>query len=141
MRPDMLKTNPTSPILIAPCGINCRLCRAYARDRNPCSGCRDGGTHLACKIKNCKALKRGKYKYCFSCTEYPCATLVHLDKRYRTRYATSPIDNLKNIKEAGIRAFVEKENKKWTCPQCRAMLCMHQPGCLSCGYVWHKSPE
>jgi hypothetical protein len=138
-----IKTDPTSPVLIAPCGINCRLCRAYIRDKNACPGCRGEDTFkskscVMCKIRNCEKLVTGGMKYCFDCDEFPCGRLTHLDKRYRARYGTSPIDNLTSIREIGIRNFVENENKKWICPECGAMLCMHQPQCLSCGYMWLK---
>ena len=139
------KTNSTSPMLIAPCGINCRLCRAYVRDKKACQGCRGENTFKSnacatCLIKNCEKMVKGKFEYCFECDEFPCARLTHLDKRYRTKYGTSAIENLINIKKFGIRNFVKNENKKWTCPECGAMICMHKPLCLSCGYVWLK-PE
>jgi len=139
----MVMTNSTHPALIAPCGIDCRLCRAYARDRKACPGCRGEDASkmkscLACRIKNCDKLMQGKFEYCFECDEFPCARLSHLDKRYRTRYGTSPLDNLLSIQEYGITIFVENENKKWTCPECGAMICMHKPQCLSCGYDWRN---
>jgi hypothetical protein len=143
---DMTKTNSTSPLSIAPCGINCRLCRAYARDLKACAGCRGDDRSkpvscLACRIKNCEKMIKGEIKYCFDCGEFPCVRLAHLDKRYRTKYGTSVIDNLISIKRTGIRRFVENENKKWTCPGCGALLCMHKPQCLSCGYVWLEQAE
>ena len=133
----------TSPDLIAPCGLNCRLCRAYAREKNPCPGCRgdDAGkpkTRVICRIKTCEKIVSGEIQYCFDCGGFPCPPLARLDKRYRTRYGTSVIDNLLSIKKVGMRAFIENENRKWTCPVCGAMLCMHEPGCLSCGYAWRK---
>ena len=136
-------TNSTNPTLIAPCGLNCRLCHAYARDKNVCPGCRGDDTSkskscLACKIKNCKMLVKGEFEYCFQCNEFPCALLIHLDKRYKTKYGTSPIVNLFSIKEIGISGYVENENIKWACPECGAMICMHKLQCLSCGYVWHE---
>jgi hypothetical protein len=82
----------------------------------------------------------GKIEYCFDCDEFPCARLTHLDKRYRTKYGTSPIANLISIRKIGIRRFSKDETRKWTCPQCGAMICMHKPQCLSCGYMWLK-PE
>jgi hypothetical protein len=143
-----LKINSNSPKLIAPCGINCRLCRAYVRVGKsiPCPGCRGENTFKAkscvtCRIKNCEKIVEGKYKYCFECNIFPCARLKHLDKRYRAKYATSAIGNLLSIKEIGIRDFVDIENKKWVCPECGAMLCMHIPQCLSCGYVWYTPGE
>jgi hypothetical protein len=141
----MMRTisNSTNPTLIAPCGLNCRLCHAYARDKNVCPGCRGDDTSkskscLACKIKNCEKLVKGELEYCFQCNEFPCALLIHLDKRYKTKYGTSPIDNLLSIKEIGISSYVENENIKWACVECGAMICMHKLQCLSCGYVWHE---
>ena len=141
----MPKINPTIPILIAPCGIDCRLCRAYVRVGKsiPCPGCRGDNANKArscvtCRIKNCEKMIEGKYDYCFDCNIFPCARLNHLDKRYKTKYGTSPIENLQSIKEIGIRKFVENENKKWICPECGTMICMHIPKCLSCGYEWHR---
>ena len=137
------KTNPTRPELIAPCGINCRLCRAFTREKKPCPGCRSddisskSNSCVRCRIKNCERLVKGKLAYCFGCDEFPCPRLIHLDKRYKTRYGTSPIDNLLSIKKKGITKFIENETKKWTCPDCGAMLCMHAPQCLACGYAWH----
>jgi hypothetical protein len=78
----------------------------------------------------------GKITFCIECTEFSCERLNHLDKRYRTRYGTSPINNLVTIKKIGITNFVNAEEQKWTCPGCGAMLCMHKPVCLSCGYGW-----
>jgi hypothetical protein len=127
--------------LIAPCGMNCRLCRAYIRDRKACPGCR-GDDRLKsrscslCRIKNCEKLKDGTSPYCFSCERFPCAPLKSLDKRYGTRYGMSMIDNLRSIKKSGIRHFIRSEQEKWTCPKCATILCVHKPYCLSCGHAW-----
>ena len=147
MRKNIQKTgiNFTSSELIASCGINCRLCRAYVREKKPCPGCRGWNDNkspscINCRIKNCETLVKNNLKYCFACGEFPCARLAHLDWRYRTRYDVSVIDNLLDIKKIGIRKFVEKENIKWKCPECGAMICMHKHECLSCGYAWHLIP-
>ena len=129
------------PLIVAPCGINCSLCRAYVRDRNPCPGCRGGIENKAptcfnCSIKNCKELATGGYQFCTSCASYPCAKLLHLDLRYRTRYRVSVIANLERIQAVGTDLFVAEEVEKWTCPECGERLCMHKPQCLNCGYTW-----
>ena len=128
-------------MLIAPCGMNCRLCIAYLRERNPCPGCRgdDRGkpkTRFACRIKKCEKMATGKTSYCFSCGDFPCDRLKHLDKRYRTKYGMSLIDNLNRIKESDIRQVVKDEEKKWTCPKCGELICVHRPQCLSCQHTW-----
>jgi hypothetical protein len=135
--------NAIDSTLIAPCGINCRLCYAYIRVKNHCPGCRGDDTQkmkscLACRIKNCEKLVGGGFKYCYECDIFPCELVKHLDKRYRTKYAASPIANLNSIQENGIDQLVQSEEIKWTCPECGAILCMHKPECLSCGCRWHQ---
>ena len=46
-----------------------------------------------------------------------------LDKRYRTKYGMSEIDNLNDIAEIGIRKFLESEDKKWV--KGDKILCVH----------------
>jgi len=127
--------------LIAPCGINCRLCRAYMQvgKSKPCTGCRGDHTWKSNScVKNCEEMINGKFDYCYECNEFPCRRVRHLDKRYRIRYGTSVIENLNSIKEIGIDNFVESEERKWACPECGSILCMHKPQCLACGYAWLK---
>jgi hypothetical protein len=134
-------TNPINATLIAPCGMDCRLCIAYIRDKKACPGCRGGDsnkpkTRVTCQIKNCEKRGRDGVKYCFNCDTFSCASLNHLDKRYRIKYGMSMIDNLENIKKFGIRHFIRNEKERWTCPECGKILCVHKPQCLSCGYKW-----
>ena len=142
MTPKKSKKTKTFPVaLIAPCGMNCRLCYAYMRDTNTCPGCRNdsGGKSksvLACRIKNCGGTANAGLKYCFDCGGFPCARLKHLDKRYRTKYGMSMIDNLESIRKFGIRHFIRAEKEKWKCPKCGEMLCVHKPKCLYCQHTW-----
>lgn len=127
--------------LIAPCGMNCRLCRAYIREPNACPGCRADDadkpkTRLVCRIKTCERIANGRARYCSGCDEFPCNSLAQLDKRYRTKYGLSMIENLNNMRDIGIRSFVQNEKQKWACPACGNMICVHVPQCLSCGRKW-----
>ncbi len=124
--------------LIAPCGMNCGVCMAYLREKNHCPGCREADVNKAvsvirCKIKNCDALRKGKLKYCFDCEDYPCDILKHLDKRYRTRYHLSEIENLEFIRDRGIRKFLKFEEKRWTCLRCGGTIRVHGGYCVECG--------
>ena len=137
-----LKT--TTPDSIAPCGMNCSLCRAYGRTRKPCPGCRGDDstktkTRVQCGIKNCENLTNGGIDYCFSCSDFPCKTLLHLDSRYKAKYGMSMIENLASICKFGIQEFVIKENKRWTCHQCGEMVCVHKTECCYCGHAWNQS--
>ena len=132
---------PGDPMVIAPCGINCSLCRAYIRDRNPCFGCRGGGCNKShasrtCTIKNCAQLEAGNHQFCYSCANYPCADLLHLDERYRSKYCVSVLSNLERIRTIGVATFVTEETTKWSCPECGTRLCMHKPQCVNCNHTW-----
>lgn len=129
---------------IAPCGINCSLCRAYIREREPCPGCRGGDSNksnacLTCAIKNCQEFAAGDRQFCHTCDRFPCKELLRLDKRYRTKYGVSVIANLERIKAVGVGRFVAEETAKWSCPECGSLLCMHKPQCPNCGHEWQAS--
>lgn len=124
-------------LLIAPCGINCRVCRAHLRAKNKCPGCRASDsckpkTRTACSIKTCGEFKNGKIKYCCECKSFPCRSLEQLDKRYRTKYGMSVIENLFAIKTSGIRKFLQEEKVRWTCKACGGTVCVHSGICSSC---------
>jgi hypothetical protein len=133
------KRNAIPTTLIAPCGMNCRLCRAFGRDKNACPGCRGDDSFKSkscamCRIKNCEKMVTAEFKYCFSCESFPCSRLKYLDKRYRTKYGMSMIDNLRTIRDDGIRHFIRNEKEKWACPRCGEIICVHKPKCLYCEY-------
>lgn len=133
----MNQTTSIAADLIAPCGMNCGICMAYLRNTNKCFACRveylgKAKTRLYCKIKNCVTFKNSKMKFCFECNAFPCDKLKHLDKRYRTKYGMSMIDNLNKIKEIGLTKFMEIENTRWTCPICGHQICVHNKKCYYC---------
>ncbi|MHC9543328.1 MAG: DUF3795 domain-containing protein [Vulcanimicrobiota bacterium] len=132
----MDSSNDTS--LIAPCGMNCSICTAYLRKKNKCSGCREPDlnipvTRARCKIKNCEFFHKSKAEYCSECEKFPCDSLKHLDKRYRTKYSMSMIENLGNIENLGIKEFVENEKERWRCSDCGGTICVHKGCCSVCG--------
>jgi hypothetical protein len=124
--------------LIAPCGMNCGICMAYLRENNRCPGCRGVDTNksiscVRCKIKNCRIFKKNGSKYCFECDDFPCDRLKHLDKRYRTKYTMSMIENLLYIRDYGIRKFIKNEDVRWACSKCKGTICVHKGHCIDCG--------
>ena len=123
--------------LIAPCGMNCGTCIAYLREKNKCFGCRllhasKLKTREFCKIKCCINLEKTPSKFCYDCGVFPCKRLRQIDKRYRTKYKTSFIENLLRIKENGIKDFLLFESERRTCANCGSILCVHRDYCLSC---------
>jgi hypothetical protein len=123
--------------LIAPCGMNCGICHGYLREKNVCRGCRGPGEHkpnqcVNCIIVNCEYLAVTKSGYCYECEKFPCRRMKQLDKRYRTKYGMSMIENLGRIKLIGLKKFTTEERKRWKCRTCGGTICVHKGYCLSC---------
>lgn len=124
--------------LIAPCGMNCAICMAYLRKEHHCPGCWGSDEQkniscLRCAIKNCPEIKKSKSGFCFECDKLPCARLKQLDKRYRTKYKMSMLENLDYIKTSGLSDFIEKEAVRWRCLKCGGTICVHRDRCFTCG--------
>ncbi|MCL5949833.1 MAG: DUF3795 domain-containing protein [Candidatus Bathyarchaeota archaeon] len=129
--------------LIAPCGMNCGICKAYLaythgipRQRGKvthCAGCLPRAKN--CYIKRgCKKLSKHQIQSCHQCDTMPCKHLDHLDKRYRERYGMSMVENLKMIKAEGMDAFLKNQEEKYRCSNCGGVVCVHDGKCYSCSY-------
>lgn len=146
--------------LIAPCGMNCALCVSYlamSNDLNQkgfnkkyCPGCIPRGRNCVHMADSCKTLGRGMLRFCYQCPDFPCERLNSLDKRYRTKYHMSMIENQQAIRDNGMATFLREEEKKWACPECGGVICCHNGLCLACdveklrqrkGYRWDDSKD
>jgi hypothetical protein len=139
-----LPSSSIKPETIAPCGMNCALCYGYIREKVSCPGCLSGDRSklkscAQCAINNCEKRKEGHFAFCYECPSYPCYLIKRIDKRYRAKYAMSMMENLEFIKQNGINQFVEKEQRKWVCPNCGKIICVHKSVCYFCGYDWRSS--
>jgi hypothetical protein len=134
-------------ILIAPCGMNCAICAGYLAYSHNLKKVRGKIHHcIGCRLRNkqcsfikgrCKnkRLVNGKNKFCYACSYFPCPSLKTIDQRYRQRYNMSMIENLKYIKENGLKRFLAKEDKKWLCKKCGDIICCHNGKCYSCDKI------
>ncbi len=125
--------------LIAPCGMNCSICVAYfgytmsgKKRKMKCIGCNTSGKSCAHLKKYCEKLLKNEIQYCFECNNFPCAHLEKLDEKYRKRYDMSMIDNLKYIRDNGIDTFLKYQEKRYTCPECGGIICVHTNICYTC---------
>lgn len=128
--------------LIAPCGMNCGLCASYLAMKNDlrkqgfgmsyCAGCLPRGKNCVFMRKQCERLGKGLVRFCYEYDDFPCRRLKTLDKRYRTKYHMSQIENLDFIKAHGMASFLEKEAAKWRCPKCGGVICCHNGLCCKC---------
>jgi hypothetical protein len=138
--------------MIAPCGMNCAICSRHLALKNEtqkegvkipyCEGCRAKEKKCAFQ-KKCPRLNHNLVKYCGECPNFPCKNLQKLDKRYRTYYHMSMIENLNFIKQLGLKKFLEREKSKWQCPQCGELRCCHNGLCFKCDnkVLKHKRRE
>ncbi|MBE2201158.1 MAG: DUF3795 domain-containing protein [Anaerolinea sp.] len=122
--------------MLAPCGMNCRVCYVHLKKKKPCLGCwgQDDSKpeHCrTCKIKTC-ALEQG-IDFCFNCSTFPCAIIKRLDKSYRQRYQVSLIDNAMRLKTVGAKQYLKEERDKWTCADCGGIVSLHDRVCSECG--------
>ena len=126
---------------IAPCGMNCRLCYGYIRPRNQCRGCRASDDSKPKSCKNCKIVMcekriRNQWQTCAPC-DTPCRRLKDLDKRYRSKYHMSMIENLAAIKGQGMSLFLQQQEETFRCPSCGQTVCVHKNECPSCkAVIW-----
>jgi len=122
--------------LIAPCGMNCRLCYGFIRPKGKCLGCNaaDGNKPKSCsncKIVLCEKRLKNAWHLCVPCDK-PCQRLKYLDKRYREKYHMSMIENLASIRESGIEHFLKEQEARFKCPKCGETVCVHRNECPSC---------
>ena len=128
----MAEKSPFRTTLIAPCGMDCAICRAFLRKKNRCGGCYspDRVCNKNCSIAACGQIRN---RYYHTCTEFPCKRLRQMDERYRKKYGMSPTENLLAIQEEGIREFVRSERERWTCRACGGTIDVHHGRCAACG--------
>lgn len=136
--------NRIHPELIAPCGINCAVCKRYLAYVNQiplskgviyCKGCRPQDKKCALLKPECRKilkLAEDEVDYCCDCDSFPCEKLSCLDKKYREKYGISVIDNLEQIRTQGLADFLEDQMKRYTCPQCGGLISMHDKKCYKC---------
>ncbi len=132
------------PELVAPCGINCALCKRYLAFKNKippakgviyCEGCRPSDRHCTLLKPACRRilkLAESEIDYCCDCNSFPCEKLSHLDVRYRENYGVSPVDNLEEIRDRGLAEFLEEQSRRYSCEKCGSLICMHDKKCYKC---------
>ncbi len=133
-----------TPDLVAPCGMNCGVCKAYlaySRGVPPqkgkvshCSGCLVRNKKCAFIKRNCEKIRKGQIRFCYECVGMPCKRLAHLDEHYRARYGMSMIENQKTLKAKGIDEFLNSQAEKYRCPSCGDVVSVHDGKCYACGY-------
>ena len=139
-----MQSEKFTPELIAPCGMNCGICKSYLaysrgipRERGKvthCAGCLPRGKDCFIK-RGCRNPSKSTMRFCFECDQMPCENLDRVDRRYRKRYAMSMVENLEQIKTQGVEDFLKSQEAKYKCPACGDVVSVHDRKCYSCGSV------
>ncbi len=135
--------------MIAPCGLDCSICRHALEDEKPCPGCLgpDGDKMefcvSGCGIVTCEKRRKNGYRFCYQCPDFPCADVKERESRYAVKYRLreSPLRNLRMIRELGMDAFLEKEKALWTCSHCGCPVSVQTGRCSGCGRLYAKKEE
>jgi len=138
-----MKTKNMGKWSIAVCGLNCAKCDIYSashgneklrdeiiewfkKERNEtikpeqvrCEGCTstlDAHWSSDCKMMLC-ARKRG-LQYCFQCEDFPCANVNEFGSDGVSHHKRT-IENSKRMKEIGIEAWINEQERKGQCLFC-----------------------
>ncbi len=134
-----MTTKGFSEELIAPCGMNCRICIGYfgytmsgKKRKMQCIGCRRSGKSCDHLKKYCNKLRNKEIEYCYECKGFPCSRLQKLDKAYRNRFNMSMVANLEYIRDNGIKKFLQAQEERYTRHNCQGVICVHNGNCYPC---------
>ena len=132
--------------MIAPCGLDCSICKVALRKDRPCPGC--NGTNenkpefcaKECGIILCQKRRENGYRFCDECPDFPCEDVMEKENRYASKYPLyeSPIQNIRNIRKLGMDAFLTGEREHWSCRECGHTICVHTGICSGCGKQYGK---
>ena len=137
-------TAPFTPDLVAPCGMNCGICKAYLAysrgvpykkgEVSHCNGCLARNKNCAFIRKHCEKIRKKQIRFCYQCPDMPCEPLAKIDGYYRARYGMSMVENQKALREKGMDEFLRSQAEKYKCPSCGDVISVHDGKCYACGY-------
>jgi hypothetical protein len=133
--------------MIAPCGLDCSLCKRALDETDPCPGCNgpdeDKPEFCAkkCGIILCRKRIDNGYEYCDECPDYPCDDVMEKETRYTSKYPLyeSPGKNLRDIRALGMKRFLKCERDRWACKECGHIIAVHTGICSGCGMQYGET--
>jgi len=134
--------------LVAPCGMNCGVCKTYlAYSRgvpaqkgkiSHCNSCIVRDKKCAFIKRDCEKIRNKHFRFCHECPDMPCKNLDRIDKYYYAHYGVSLVENQRKIKEQGIEEFLKSQRTKFKCPNCGDVVSVHDGKCYACGFQGEK---
>lgn len=125
---------------LAPCGVFCGACPSY---KKTCLGCaseskdQDRTSKWGCKVRSCCYSNQNK-DYCVECDKFPCNKLRNKlidshpgDMRYKYRHEIPGI--FVKMRDMEVKAYLEFQKERWTCPDCGGIIHFYKYRCSDCG--------
>jgi hypothetical protein len=64
-----------------------------------------------------------------------------MEKSYQLRYQISLIQYSRQVKERGIKTFMEEQKESWSCPHCGGVVSLHEKVCSDCKSIIRRNAE
>lgn len=130
--------------MIAPCGLNCAVCKRALAPEKPCPGCLGESENKPefcarlCGIRNCRTRAGFPDRFCDQCERFPCGDVMEKEIRYANAYPLieCPIGNLAFMRQYGMEALIARETQRWTCPDCGGTIAVQTGVCAACGKAY-----
>ena len=109
-----------------------------------CHGCKTDTVFAGCA--KCPIRKCGRnhpeIETCLDCKRYPCwrhkffkIVIALLNFEKKLPHQKIKPRNLQTIREKGLRAWLEEQQRVWACPDCQTSFSWYQRKCKQCGRV------
>ena len=127
-------------VLHAYCGLYCGagpilLNTKAGTEAEPCHGCKSEQPTGYCAVCGIKVCARGRgHAFCNECPEYEgCALMEKFLKDGKWPYQQAAARNLESIRQLGISAWLEAQERRWSCASCDAAHSWWDDACPRCG--------
>jgi hypothetical protein len=100
-----------------------------------CGGCKSDAVYAGCRtcgFRDC-AVERG-VAHCVECADYPCKSYRKWQSAAKILpHVRESVRNLEAIRRDGADAWIEAQEKRWSCPDCGAPFSWYAAVCPACG--------
>ena len=98
-----------------------------------CRGCKTEETAVFCTDCRMRVCAREKeLEFCIECDDYPCEIISEF-RNDEAPHHSAVLKNLELIKKMGLKAWLDAEAKRWSCPECGKRFHWYSENCSECG--------
>ncbi len=100
-----------------------------------CGGCKSDNVYSGCQACDIRRCAREKeIEHCINCADYPCKTYKAWQKLEKLLpHLNGASASLESIKTNGVDHLLDKQKKRWACPDCSTSFSWYATTCSKCG--------